>query len=312
MPTWMVKLTVCHSNGAKCHPTSARSSRSSRHTGIKRFKQVGPVNTDERIQQIEALKVHLAQEGLYRPAMDETPASHNDATLLRFLRARSYDLDKAAAHFSRAEAWRKQHDVDALFNTFDDVDALESFRIFYPRWTGRRDKHGLPLYVFRLASLDMPPEKRYQRIVVLYECMIRFVLPLCDYIPHDPPTPPDILDMWSLRSHLQQASTMATANYPETLHTIAIVNSPSFFPTVWSWIKGWFDEGTRRKIHILGKDPGETLRELIDEEDLPESYGGKLKWVFEDEPCLDNTIQKAIGEMPKGPITFRDGSVIRP
>ncbi|KAG6372818.1 CRAL-TRIO domain-containing protein [Boletus reticuloceps] len=294
----------------------------------------GPVGTDERIQQIEALRVHLAREGLYRPATDETPASHNDATLLRFLRARSYDLDKAATHFARTEAWRKQHDVDALFNTFDDVDALESSRRFYPRWTGRRDKHGLPLYVYRLASLDnalrreldaVPPEKRYQRIVVLYECMIRFVLPLCDYIPHDPPTLPissvttiidlgdvSLRDMWSLRSHHQQASTMATANYPETLHTIAIVNSPSFFPTVWNWIKGWFDEGTRRKIHILGKDPGETLRELIDEEDLPESYGGKLKWVFEDEPCLDNAIQKAIGEMPKGPITFIDGSVIRP
>ncbi len=43
--------------------------------------------------------------------------------------------------------------------------------------------------------------------------------------------------MWSLRRHLQQASELATAHYPETLHTIAIVNAPAFFPTVWSWIK---------------------------------------------------------------------------
>jgi hypothetical protein len=43
--------------------------------------------------------------------------------------------------------------------------------------------------------------------------------------------------MWSLRRHLQQASELATAHYPETLHTIAVVNAPSFFPTVWSWIK---------------------------------------------------------------------------
>lgn len=54
------------------------------------------------------------------------------------------------------------------------------------------------------------------------------------------------------------------------------------------------------------------LRELIDEEDLPESYGGKLKWVFEEEPCLDDDIQKAIGEMPKGSVTFTDGSIVRP
>jgi hypothetical protein len=43
--------------------------------------------------------------------------------------------------------------------------------------------------------------------------------------------------MWSLRRHLQQASELATAHYPETLNTIAIVNAPTFFPTVWSWIK---------------------------------------------------------------------------
>lgn len=65
-------------------------------------------------------------------------------------------------------------------------------------------------------------------------------------------------------------------------------------------------------MHILGKAPGDTLRELISEEDLPESYGGKLKWIFEDEPCLDNDIQKAIGEMPVGPVSFIDGSVVRP
>lgn len=79
--------------------------------------------------------------------------------------------------------------------------------------------------------------------------MIRFVLPLCDHLPHEPATPIssvttiiDLADisltaMWSLRSHLQQASTMATANYPETLNTIAVVNSPSFFPTIWNWVK---------------------------------------------------------------------------
>ena len=80
--------------------------------------------------------------------------------------------------------------------------------------------------------------------------MTRFVLQLCSSIPHTmTPTPVSsvttIIDleqvslgsMWSLRSHLQQASTMATANFPETLNEIAVVNAPSFFATIWSWIK---------------------------------------------------------------------------
>ncbi|KAG2115458.1 CRAL/TRIO domain-containing protein [Suillus clintonianus] len=286
--------------------------------------------SDNRGQSLEAFKSKLRDAGLYQPPSDDTPASHDDSTLLRFLRARQYDVDKAQKQFSDTEAWRKQHNVDELFRTFE-TNEMESARIFYPRWTGRRDKTGLPVYVYRLASLDAPlrkelesapSERRYQRIVVLHEAMTRFVLPLCSHL--SAPTPissvTTIIDleqvslsaMWSLRSHLQVASAMATANYPETLNTIAIVNSPSFFPTIWNWIKTWFDEGTRNKIHILSKNPGPTLRSLIDEKDIPQSYGGQLPWKFEDDPNLDDAIKEVIGEMPKGPILFVDGSMVKP
>src|SRR5712671_4854205 len=93
--------------------------------------------------------------------------------------------------------------------------------------------------------------------------MSRFILPFCSALPHPSPPPSSstessstlpltpitsttsIIDlggvslglMWSLRRHLQQASELATAHYPETLHRIAIINAPAFFPTVWSWIK---------------------------------------------------------------------------
>jgi hypothetical protein len=59
--------------------------------------------------------------------------------LRRFLRARRYDADKAEKQFSDAEAWRKQHNVDELFRTFE-TNEMELSKMFYPRWTGRRDK----------------------------------------------------------------------------------------------------------------------------------------------------------------------------
>lgn len=81
-----------------------------------------------------------------------------------------------------------------LYATFDS-DELESAKRFYPRWTGRRDKvsvnlsiqcgvyplldwhtqHGIPVYVFRLASLTgslqkelyaVPEDRRHQRMCV--------------------------------------------------------------------------------------------------------------------------------------------------
>ena len=86
--------------------------------------------------------------------------------------------------------------------------------------------------------------------VALYEYMTRFTLPLCSHLSHaTSPTPisstTSIIDLgdasftslWQLRHHLQEASSLSTANYPETLHHVAIVNSPSFFPTIWRWIK---------------------------------------------------------------------------
>lgn len=99
-------------------------------------------------------------------------------------------------------------------------------------------------------SASLPFDGAAEPSVVLYETLTRFMFRLCSALPRPiAPTPVSscttIIDLdavslnllWNLRSHLQEASTLATANYPETLSTIAVVNSPSFFPTVWGWIK---------------------------------------------------------------------------
>lgn len=173
--------------------------------------------------------------------------------------------------------------------------------------------------------------------IVLYEAMVRYILPLCSKLPHPMATPissvTTIIDledisfgaMWSLRNHLQEASRLATANYPETLNVTVVVNSPSFFPKIWNWIsvgflfsllwgmiksfillQNWFDEGTRSKIYVLGKDPGTMLYKIMEIKDLPKAYGGELEWVFEDSPLLDEDAEQEIGVMPKGPVVFAE------
>ncbi|KAF9005447.1 CRAL/TRIO domain-containing protein [Cyathus striatus] len=288
--------------------------------------------TTAQQEALASFKDILIKTNLYTPPTETISASHDDPTLLRFLRARGFHPASAQKQFADAESWRKKHDLDRLYATFDHEE-FESAKRFYPRWTGRRDKMGRPVYVYRLASLEpiqkeldsVPADRRYQRIIVLYEFMSRFAFPLCTHLPHpSTPTPitstTSIIDleqvsfgsMWHLRHHLQEASKLATANYPETLGTIAVVNSPSFFPTIWGWIKGWFDEGTRNKIHILGKEPGSVLCELIHSADLPKAYGGELEWKFEDEPNLDEPAKDLIKEVSKGPVIFSNGTTERP
>ena len=80
------------------------------------------------------------------------------------------------------------------------------------------------------------------RLFALYENLTRFVMPLCSSVPRtNPETPVDQLNnivdiskvglkqFWSLRNHLQEASTLATAHYPEILDRL-FVSSKSSLP----------------------------------------------------------------------------------
>ena len=74
------------------------------------------------------------------------------------------------------------------------------------------------------------------RLFALYENLTRFVMPLCTAAPGRPnaETPVDqcnnIVDIsgvglkqfWNLKTHMQDASQLATAHYPETLDRIFV------------------------------------------------------------------------------------------
>ena len=106
-----------------------------------------------------------------------------------------------------------------------------------------------------------------------------------------------LTQLWGVRGHLQQSSVLGTENYPETIDSIFVVNSPAFFPTVWGWVQGWFDAGTRNKVKILGnptKDPStlNVLTSFIAAENLPKAYGGELDWQTGQPPALDEPARR--------------------
>ena len=50
------------------------------------------------------------------------------------------------------------------------------------------------------------------------------------------------------------ASSVASDNYPEILGRMFIVNAPFFFTGIWTMCKPFLDDGTKKKITILGSD----------------------------------------------------------
>ena len=227
---------------------------------------------------LESFKKLCEQKGYYAPASADgkVQASHDDETLLRYLRARKFIPQEAFAQFKDTEDWRQENQLDTLYETID-IEEYDQTRRIYPQWTGRRDMRGIPLYVYEVSQIDAKDvnahtnskepkhhtsnsvtaktPRKMLRLFALYENLCRFVLPMCSAIPDRPngETPisqsNNIVDIskvsfakfWSLRNHMSDASKLATAHYPETLDRIFVVGAPGFFTTIWGWAKSWFD-----------------------------------------------------------------------
>ncbi|BGP01747.1 phosphatidylinositol transporter [Rhodosporidium toruloides NP11] [Rhodotorula toruloides] len=286
--------------------------------------------TPQQQSALEQFKQRLEEKGYYRPAREGKKASHEENTLVRFLRARKFDVNGAYEQFTAAEDWRKEQRVDELYDTFP-LDEFEMARELYPQWTGRRDNQGLPLYVFEVGALTRSKTDSYAkassrlepRMFALYEHMLAFVLPLASDTPRPHPETPisgssTIVDVsnvslrrfWNLREHMQRASVLATARYPETLGSIYLVGAPNFFGVV------WFDPNTVSKIHILSSSSlTSTLSQHIPLSSIPVKYGGQLEWSFGDPgPRLDEETRRVMRlgegeECPRGPVRWEDGRV---
>lgn len=281
--------------------------------------------TQEESAALDGFKQLIAKNGFFTPGTATKKASHDDGTLVRYLRARKFVVQDAFEQFRDTEVWRKDNNLEALYEKIEIQDYQQA-RSVYPQWTGRRDKRGIPVYLFEVGKLDSkkmiayssatskskakgPSPSRMLRLFALYENLTRFVMPLCSSVPGrpNPETPVDqsnnIVDIahvglkqfWNLKSHMQDASQLATAHYPETLDRIFIIGAPSFFPTVWGWIKRWFDPITTSKIFILSeRDVYPTLVNFIDHESIPKKYGGGLDFECGKLPVLDPQVRGAL------------------
>lgn len=73
------------------------------------------------------------------------------------------------------------------------------------------------------------------------------------------------------------------------------MGAPSFFPTVWGWVKRWFDPVTVSKIFILGKhEVKSTISAYVSPDDFPQRYGGNLDWDFGMVPHMDEESSRAV------------------
>ncbi|KAH6570914.1 hypothetical protein BASA50_001255 [Batrachochytrium salamandrivorans] len=220
------------------------------------------------------------------------PLRHDDALLLRFLRARKYDLPKTKRMFLDCEQWRISFGVNDIIESFSYTEAAEVDQV-YPRFYHKTDKLGRPVYIERLHTFDVKrlfevtdQDRVLKKHVREYEKLVRYRLPACsDKRGILLEQGCSIIDLKNVplssfnqvRKILQSLSAIAQNYYPETLGRMFIINAPTLFTTIWAIIRTMLDENTVSKISVIGSGYQKALLEDIDPENLPEFFGGTCK-----------------------------------
>eukprot|EP01103_Thecamoeba_quadrilineata_P007468 TRINITY_DN17343_c0_g1_i1.p1 TRINITY_DN17343_c0_g1~~TRINITY_DN17343_c0_g1_i1.p1 ORF type:complete len:260 (-),score=50.71 TRINITY_DN17343_c0_g1_i1:63-842(-) len=236
------------------------------HDHPERVWNVVPAHTTPEQKKV----IHQLREAL----ADRLKPEDDDAMLARFCRARAYSFAQTKIMLEEYFRFRETSGHQELSLTPEISDFLK-YQTFY--FLPKPDKFGRTVMILLPRNWNPGANKAQictQSFYYLVNTAIRAMKPPKEnYV--------CIVDLngYGYRNNdfgvLKEQASILQNYYPERMGVSFVVNAPWYIASIYSIIKGWLEERTRRKIHILGGDYQETLLKLIDADALPDFLGGK-------------------------------------
>lgn len=261
------------------------------------------------------------------------PEKHAFPMLLRFLRARDYDVDRAVSMFLDMLQWRQENRIDYILDEFDFTEREEFLSVF-PQGYHKTDKQGHPVYIQHLGRVDLQrirevtTEERWLKYHVQeWERCMRDIFPICSKLYNRQiDSTFAVIDVKGVgfyhltkevRNAMAEITKIDSDNYPETLFHTCIINAPTAFRAMFSMIKPMLNKRTQGKIEVCPKDYMSVLRKWIDEDSIPEYLGGKSKGTLIDDcgpwrpdPLVKELEMEPLGETDEERLTGRQASTL--
>ncbi|KAK3942080.1 Cral trio domain protein [Diplogelasinospora grovesii] len=224
---------------------------------------------------------------------------HPDALVLRFLRARKWDVEKALVMLISTMNWRSQEmkvdddimrngelaALEAEKNATDPAakrlghDFLEQMRMGKSFVHGV-DKEGRPMCFVRVRL-----HKQGEQVEESLERYTVYLIETCRMLLRPPvDTATIVFDMTGFSMANMDYTPVKfmikcfEANYPECLGAVLVHKSPWIFQGIWKVIKGWLDPVVANKVHFTNSL--KEVEEFVPAKQVPKELEGEEDWEY--------------------------------